>query len=584
MNPQRLDDLIQAHLDGALTPADRAELEQLLLASAEARRRFWDETAWHGRLHDAAQLAWSVPVSADVAPARAPRRTRWWLGGLGLAAAAALALMLRPGALPPDPTPRGAAWLAEVRGPVLVTRDGTAWEALAGRPLQPDDELWVDTGGWARVEFADQTQLTVEEQSALAFHGTNLLALDLRRGHLMADVHPQPAGRQLVLTTPLARATVHGTAFSLDAGPRSTQLRVQRGLVRLAHAQQDSEVDVAGGEFALAVPGAELVAGLEPVTGRVAAAAAAGDRDPAAHPFASDSPWNTAIRRDARFEPVRSPAFDFAKHGAVVLPAGHDRGLFVVAADDPETDVINRYDGRLLARIRAPASALRDARRLAPATFIDPRAGVAHELALAGRDGDTLFAMVYRAIDLRGSGIPPEASGHTFGGFPLLAGVIRAGELERGIPHALAASALHTGLSRAPDGAVHVWPSRHLPLENKLLARLGAEGNVRYGTLLAIPGDVDLVTLGVGTNGPAFELARAMQAYGVYITHSYGPVAPGAAGGWVQPDLQFFAETDDLPALRALAAEASKLVPHLKVVANNGPDRAGGGGPTQRVP
>ncbi len=570
MTPQRLDELIHAHLDGALSPADRAELEQHLLASPEARRRFWDETAWHGRLHEAAQLAWSAPAAAPAAPRR---RTGWWLGALGLAAAAALALWLRPAA---DSVPTGPR-VAHVDGAGVVRRAGIEQPAAAGLAVQAGDELQVAEGGALRLALANGTRLDLAGGSRLVVRDADARQLDLRAGRVTADVHPQPAGRQLVLTTPLARATVHGTVFTLAASTAATHLQVQRGMVRMAHAQQDSEVDVAGGEFALAVPGADLVAGLEPVTGRVAAATGAADRDPAARPFAPDSPWNTALGRGAQFEPVRSSAFDFARHGAVVLPAAHDRALFVAGEGDPETEVINRYDGRRLARIRASASALRDARRLASATFLDPIAGVAHELALAGRDGAALAALVYRVVDLRGPGIPPAASGHTFGGFPLLAGVIRAGELERGIPHALAASALHTGLSRGPDGAAHVWPSRHLPLENKLLARLGAEGNVRYGTRLAIPRDVDLATLGVGASGPAFELARAMQDYGVYITHSYAPVAPGSAGGWVQPDLQFFAETDDLPALRALAAQVTKLVAHLQVVANNGPERAGGG-------
>lgn len=564
MTPQRLDELIHAHLDGALTPADRAELEQQLLASPEARVRFWAETAWHGRLHEAAQLAWSAPATA---PRR--RRTGWWMGALGLAAAAALALWMWPAALREPTGPR----VAQVDGAGEVRRAGVAQPAVAGLAVQAGDELQVADGGSLRLALADGTRLDLAGGTWLAVRDADARQLDLRAGRLTADVHPQPAGRQLVLTTPLARATVHGTVFTLAASTAATHLQVQRGLVRMTHAQQDSEVDVAGGEFALAVPGAELVAGLAPVTGRVVAATAARDRDPAAHPFAPDSPWNTGVDRRARFEPVRSPAFDFARHGAVVLPAAHDRALWVLADDDPEVEVVNRYDGRPLARIRAPAAALRDTRRLAAATFLDPRTGLAHELALAGRDGDALAAMVYRAIDLRGPGIPPEQSGHTFSGFPLLAGVIRAGELERGIPHALAASALHTGLSRGPDGAAHVWPSRHLPLENKLLAMMGTNGNVRYGTRLAIPGEVDLATLGVGERGPAFELARAMQRYGVYITHSYAPLPPGSAGGWVQPDLQFFAESDDPPALRDLAAQVSKLAAHLQVVAKNGPDR-----------
>jgi ferric-dicitrate binding protein FerR (iron transport regulator) len=292
-DPQRLDDLIHAHLDGALTPADRAELEQQLLASPEARRRFWDETAWHGRLHEAAQLAWSAPASA-AAPAAPRRRTGWWLGALGLAAAAVLALWIRPAV---DSVPTGPR-VTQVDGAGVVRRAGVEQPAAAGLAVQAGDEVQVAEGGALRLALADGTRLDLAGGTRLVVRDADARQLDLRAGRVTADVQPQPAGRQLVLTTPLARATVHGTVFTLAASTAATHLQVQRGMVRMAHAQQDSEVDVAGGEFALAVPGAELVAGLEPVTGRVAAATAPADRDPAAHPFAPDSPWNTAIGRE----------------------------------------------------------------------------------------------------------------------------------------------------------------------------------------------------------------------------------------------------------------------------------------------
>ena len=573
MSAPRLDELIQRHLDGALSRADREELEQALLASAEARRRFWDETAWHGLLHEAAQLRW-----ADAAP----RRARWgWPAGIGLAAAAALLLLLHPAT---PPAPRGPAWIAGVEGSVEVAADGASRAAVRGEALRPGAALRVGAGGRVQVAYADGTALTLDAGTALTFGGTNLLDLALAAGRVDADVHPQPAGRLLAIATPLARATVHGTRFSLAAGEGATDLHVSRGLVRLTHAQRDSEVDVAGGEFARALPGAELVAGLEPADLRPPPVSAHGTRDPVRQPFASNSPWNIALCSGARLEPVRSAALDLARRGAAVLPASHDRALFTARADDPEVEVADRYTGLPLARIRAPGDALRGWTRPATATLLDPAEGVAHELALADRGEDGLRAMLCREIDLRGTGIPPAQAGHTFGGFPVLAGVIRAGELARGTPHALAASALHTGLSRGPDGGAHVWPSRHVPLENKLLARMGAEGNVRFGTLLALPPSVDLAALGVGTNGPAYELARALQDYGAYVTHSYGPAPADGAGGWVQPALQFFAESEDADALRALSAAAARIVPLLQVVANNAPGTPGGGGSPRRPP
>ena len=40
------------------------------------------------------------------------------------------------------------------------------------------------------------------------------------------------------------------------------------------------------------------------------------------------------------------------------------------------------------------------------------------------------------------------------------------------------------------------------------------------GSLLAIPPDIDITQIGVGSSGPAFEIARALQDYGAYIVDS----------------------------------------------------------------
>jgi hypothetical protein len=51
MKDEHLDQLISAHLHGALTSEQRAELEQRLLHSANDRHRFWEEADTHALLH-----------------------------------------------------------------------------------------------------------------------------------------------------------------------------------------------------------------------------------------------------------------------------------------------------------------------------------------------------------------------------------------------------------------------------------------------------------------------------------------------------------------------------------------------------
>ncbi|MCC6972240.1 MAG: hypothetical protein IT434_18660, partial [Phycisphaerales bacterium] len=313
------------------------------------------------------------------------------------------------------------------------------------------------------------------------------------------------------------------------------------------------------------------------------ATATAGDRDPALHPFSSDSPWNTALGAGAVFEDIRAAAFD-PSAGVVLLPAAHDRAVILARPSDPETSVVDRYTGRELARIRAPAGALAGAPRPAPCTIVETAAGRALELALADRSGATIAAALCMPVDLRGPGVPPAQSGLTFSGLPLVAGIVRAGEWTGGIRHALSAHVVHAALSRAPNGDAFVWPARHMPMETKMLDAMGTDGNLRYGTLLAIPSGVDLASLGLEPGSPAMALARALQDYGVYVAHSFrgGPVP--AAGGWTPPALQLFAEEPPAGGARDLAAEVSRLVPLLKVVIRNGAGPTGDGGPPRRPP
>ncbi|MBM3889111.1 MAG: FecR domain-containing protein [Verrucomicrobia bacterium] len=610
MSAARLTSLLEAYVDGRLTAQDAAELERLLLASESARRQFWEETALHGLTLEAAQLKWSAP------PAVAPRsrqsvaeilgalfRPCWrpaWAGGLAVAVAlvvVALSLWLPRR----DVAPTAFARLVDVREPVMVSRGDGELQGSENLELRPGDFIHVANGA-ATVVLADRTRLELLARTELRIGdeprggdlvwspgfsrsgarpgkaGTPNPELLLVTGRLAARVAKRPADRPLTIRTPLAVARVIGTEFTLDAAPRATRIEVSEGLVKMAHASVDSAVEVAGGEFAVAMPGSELLAGLqaplpvERTSKSVPPPAADGDRDYTRHPFAANSPWNRRIGPGAAYADVQSPALDLARHGAVVLPASHDRPVVIARPGDPQGRIVGRYEEKMFATAPIPVSAFHDSPHgdWFNGTLIIAGRAVAYELFGARRrDGDIEVSLCV-ANDLRGAGVPPSACGQTFSGLPLVAGLMRAGELERGIPHALAAAALHAGLSRrGPDGQPFVWPARHMPIELKKIEMLGATGNVCYGTLLAIPRDVDISQLGVGNSGPAFKIARALQDYGAYVTHSY-PAAP-AQGDWVQPHLQFFAELPEGADFQKLAAEVSKLARHLKVVTNNEP-------------
>jgi hypothetical protein len=86
------------------------------------------------------------------------------------------------------------------------------------------------------------------------------------------------------------------------------------------------------------------------------------------------------------------------------------------------------------------------------------------------------------------------------------------------------------------------------------------------GSLLAIPPDVDVTEL-VGASGPAYEVARAMQDFGVYVT------------GAGDAPFVLLADRGGLPEADVWL---TTLVPLLQRVSNHAPDAPGGGGTPRR--
>ena len=65
MNDERLDQLIDAHLNGEMTEAERRELEERLLHSAADRARFWELAETHTVLHAPHSIASFLGIAAS---------------------------------------------------------------------------------------------------------------------------------------------------------------------------------------------------------------------------------------------------------------------------------------------------------------------------------------------------------------------------------------------------------------------------------------------------------------------------------------------------------------------------------------
>jgi hypothetical protein len=303
-------------------------------------------------------------------------------------------------------------------------------------------------------------------------------------------------------------------------------------------------------------------------------------RDPVLWPFAADSPWNTPIGSGAQFAAVAPGGLDLTT-GIMVVSARLSHPSFRETPTDAPVELLVAGQPTPLAALRLPDAAL-------------AATAVSRQLHLIAADGFTLYEVfgAQRAAgrvltannikrhDLRGSGVPPDFASANGSGLTPFAGSLTRAELNGPIRRVLGSVVPLEAVAAKADGTAHVWPAGWSPANNPALrAKLAPRGNVHLGSLLALPPSVDLATLGVGTNGPAFEIARALQDYGLYVKDAFD-------GEWFtewhqlgSPHLIIcgdFASPADLPP--NLRAQLALVIRHLQVVVNNGPGNIGGGG------
>src|SRR5215212_5816518 len=72
MDETGLEHLLNLYLDHALAASEKAELEDILLGSAEARRYFWRHTSLHAFTREAAQLKWCELAQEAAQPGAQP--------------------------------------------------------------------------------------------------------------------------------------------------------------------------------------------------------------------------------------------------------------------------------------------------------------------------------------------------------------------------------------------------------------------------------------------------------------------------------------------------------------------------------
>lgn len=234
MDSERLNRLLDLYVDQALEPAEKAELEQMLLSSAEARAVFWERTRLHALLRRHGEEAWGKQAveSGDEASRKLVKfpiaKVAW------LAAAACLLL----GGV-------ASAWIWS-RAPREVMTDGVAvlgptvnavWtdgvERTPGTVLPPG---WLRLKeGLAQVEFVSGARVILEGPAE--FRLVAPLEGFCQSGRLTAEVPAQAIGFRVA--SPKVSVVDLGTEFGMQVyADGGADVHVFRGKVELQRASE----------------------------------------------------------------------------------------------------------------------------------------------------------------------------------------------------------------------------------------------------------------------------------------------------------------------------------------------------------
>ena len=443
--------------------------------------------------------------------------------------------------------PRPASLALAVETPTEVA------SASGPATLKPGDIIRAGVASSATVKFADGTTLHLEPGTEISFQPAGVAPraggkqFKLLRGALSADVAKQPPGLPLLIETPHTLVTVVGTEFDLSVATNQTALEVTRGIVNMAGNSDSNVVSVAAGEYAVASPATSIQYGRLP-------------RHPFFWPFSSASIWNRPLGSDARFASI--PGKPFLADGPLV-GAMRPRRPLLGGPSDPLRGIW--VGGERVADARLATAELPDSGTLDNVLLFQRARRYALELrqVTVRADGDLDAQSVVRT-DLAGLGVSETGSATNSFGLSQFGGLIHAHESQQGILHALSCRVKRERLGGRKEFQTPstVWPARGGDATNGELLNIG--------TLLAIPPDADIAAK-FGTNGPAYELARAMQDYGVYVT-GFGD-APFVL---LRAEPGMSAKDEDML--------VNQLVPLLQVVANNSPTAPSGGGTPRRAP
>jgi hypothetical protein len=307
-------------------------------------------------------------------------------------------------------------------------------------------------------------------------------------------------------------------------------------------------------------------------------------RDPFLWPFAATNPWNLPIAKAAQFEDpaaARSASLLRSDIGLWINQWQYSIPVYRAYFSDPLATVTDWNYSARSGTDRIPGAAEIAQGTDANLAVAQPGTTKVTDLWSVTRNSPTNYSVGRRqVVDLKTGGFGPNG-GTRAAGACTLGGLIRDWEIDPAHPnygggvirHVLAVALDVRQLYYAGGAAGYdsqgygtskgyVWPAT----EQDFNASSVYGGRVPMGTYFAIPGTVDLTTLGLSPQG--LMLARGFQDYGAYVVDgTHGSlsvyVQANASSDWRAAILA----TNDLPKLRGL----------FRVVTNNTQSTPNGG-------
>jgi len=255
-------------------------------------------------------------------------------------------------------------------------------------------------------------------------------------------------------------------------------------------------------------------------------------------PFADSSPWNTPIPAGVALRPdsatlVQHLAASSEWPGLSVSIHPWSVPVYWVNASTPRVDVhtpLSNEGENVTLRWPVPAGALAAPAGDGHLTLVDVDAGRAYDFFQGRPRSDGGWdCTLCSSVDLRGSGVRPPKGGPSAWyashgsracGFPLIAGLITAAELEAGeIPHALVLG--YPGIRQR-------WFVSPASTGHPANGSISETEGIPCGGRIQLDPTLDVSTLGLSPAGRT--IARALQVYGAYVGDFSGSINVYADG------------------------------------------------------